>query len=117
MKVVQHFVEKYGAKNNFYNLLHLKYHHYSRYFEGVYLLGEIFGVRLHASDENIKRTLVKEINLPLENCIADLLHKDRILTLAIGYSDHHSFFSCLPKELINLIGQATNAVHSLNRKI
>jgi hypothetical protein len=115
-KVVQHFVEKYSDKSNVYRLLHLKRHHYTKYFEGIYLLGSIFGVRLNASDENIKKTLVREINLSLGNSIPDLQHKERILTLAIAYRHRDSFFSQLPSELINHIGYATNILHFQHKK-
>lgn len=113
--VAQHFIKKYGDSNNIYNLLYLKY--YKNYFKGIYLLGDIFGVRLRATDANIKNTLVKEIDFSLKKSIADILHQNRILTLARGYTDHHSIFSTLPKELINHIGQATNAIYILNKKI
>lgn len=117
MKVAQHFIKKYGSSNNFYSLLYLKYHHYKKnYFEGIYLLGSIFGVRLTATDANIKNTLVKEINTSLEQPIADLLHEKRLLALAIGYTDRHSIFSHLPKELVEYIGSATNAVHFQHKK-
>lgn len=104
--LAQPFIKKYGdSKNCMYKLLYTKYR-YHKYFEGIYLLGGIFGVRVQPSDKHIKMTLIREITTAL-----DFIHKNQTMTLVKEYANKNSFFSSLPKELISHIENDMNAIH------
>lgn len=81
----------------------------------IILLPKIFGNLPLCNEFSIQKNLVNDLKIPLAAFVSDR-HEKQLATLALGYADQNSIFSKCPKELVQYIGSAMNAVQE-DRKL